>query len=1045
MASIQSGMLPCSHLHDSPTLNLSNHKLNIFAPKFRDRALTARIVRSNDTKVTNQRFRQAHLVTLPGHGNSSSGRSFHGKNETDDVFLSLLKKISINTRNDGNSSSSRSFHGNDETDDVFLSLLKKISINTRNSSHCRQIHAKFVKSGAFEASSLIRNKLVVWYSRNKDSLDFARRLFDEIPERTAPTYAALIGSYCRSERWEDLFLILGLMVRDGMLPDKYLVPTVLKACSATQVWKSGRMVHGYVTRKGLESEIYVGNALVDLYANCGDMRSSRNVFDRMPERDVVSWTALVSGYMDGGLLHDAEEIFHSMQLNRVKPDLISWNTLISGLTRNGKLDLALKSLEQMQEEGLKPMVNSWNGIISGCVQKGYFVEALEIFMRMLWFPEDPNVVTIVSILPACARLNNLNLGMAVHGCALKHDFCGNTYVEGSLIDMYSKCGRIDYAESVFAEAENKDTAMWNELIGAYVNEGKMDTALKLLKLMQNEGFKPDVITYNTVLSGYARMGKKEDAFRLLSEMVQMDLQPNFISFNTLLSGFQQSGLSYEALKLFKAMQSASFAGFTAERLNLPIQPNPVTATAALAACADLNFLLQGKEIHGHVVRNCLEPNAFVSSALVDMYAKCHYMGSAEKVFLRIEDRNTVAWNAYLSGHINNMQLEEAVKLFCEMLGEGVEPSSITFSMLLPACGDMAALRVGRKLHGYIVKCGVDEPNNSLGSHLVSMYAKCGSSVEAKLVFDSEAEKDVGLWNAMISAYASNGMAANAIALFEKMELLGIVPDHITFIVLLSACVHDGLVEEGWKYFNSMRNLYGITAGLEHYTCMVSILGGAGLLEEALEFIKQMPVVPNACTWTALLQACRVYSNPEIVKRAADALSELEPNDYSNYILLSNIHASPTMWDSTNSLDSSMMDHQLMSIKECSFINVGSKIHTFRGRESSNSELEKTLGTWDKLANKMKRAGHSPLDPLSNHEDEHNSVSCLHTEKLAICYGIISSKGYDPIRISKNMRMCLDCHTTAKLLSQTDEREIFVKDVCFCHHFKDGICGCQDRW
>ncbi|KAM7515010.1 hypothetical protein LguiA_004615 [Lonicera macranthoides] len=316
------------------------------------------------------------------------------------------------------------------------------------------------------------------------------------------------------------------------------------------------------------------------------------------------------------------------------------------------------SLEEMQEKGLKPRVTSWNGIISGCVDYGYFEDALDVFSEMLRFPHNPNVVTIVSILPVCAGLKALKLGKAIHGYAIKSDLYRNICVDGSLVDMYSKCGRNDYAEKVFIEIETKNTAVWNEMIVAYVNAGEMEAALGLLKSMQNDGLKPDNISYNTLLAWYARNGKKNEAYALLSDMTWMDMKLNIVSFNVLISGFQQSGLSRKALKLFRIMQLPSNNGFIDEKLFVSAQPNTVTTTATLAACADLNLLCQGKEIHGYVLKDDFEPDIFVSSALIDMYAKCHDIGSAIKIFWKIEDKNTVAWNSVIAGHIYNSQPEE---------------------------------------------------------------------------------------------------------------------------------------------------------------------------------------------------------------------------------------------------------------------------------------------------------------------------------------------------------------------------------------------------
>ena len=641
----------------------------------------------------------------------------------------------------------------------------------------RQIHALAVKLNAFEVDPMIGNKLALLYSKNKELLGYARDLFDEIPKRTRPGYSALMSAYCRLEQWGELFLLLRLMINEGWLPEKYLVPTVLKACSALKLSRNGKMLHGYVIRKDLDSDVFIGNSLIDLYANSWDLRSSRCVFDAMREKDVVSWTTLVSAYMDRGLLDEAAELFQSMQLNGVKPDLISWNALVSGFARNGEIDLALQHLEQMKEKGVQPRVNTWNGIISGCVQNKYFEDALDAFYSMIWFSETPNFVTVASILPACAGLENLNLGRAFHGFVLRHQLCGNVHVEGSLIDMYSKCGRNDYAAKVFDKAENKSTTMWNEMIAAFANEGNMKEALELLRLMLNDGPKPDIISFNTILAGHARNGQKDEAYELLSEMVEMGLSPNIVSYNVLISGFQQSGLSYEALKLFQTIQSPSSGSFLSDMFTQSARPNSTTTTSALAACADLNLKRQGKEIHGFMLRNGFECNTYVSGALVHLYSKCCDIVLATQVFRRIGERNTICWNVLIAGHINNTQPEVALKLFCEMLAEGVEPSSITLMLLLLACGDMAALRSGRELHGYILKSRLDRPDNNLANALIGMYAKCGSIIEAESVFNSDVQGDVALRNEMMSPHSVYGSSKNAITMYEQLELAGRLPDH----------------------------------------------------------------------------------------------------------------------------------------------------------------------------------------------------------------------------------------------------------------------------
>ncbi|KAF6155512.1 hypothetical protein GIB67_017867 [Kingdonia uniflora] len=1011
-----SSLLLCGLALSNPfSANIPPSKHNNFPPKLKFRASTAtNLAYKEITTPTTEVNQQPHLILTPITTTSCNNFIVEPPNE----ILHLLNNIT-------------------------------------HVSDVKMIHARVMKLGLVECNGFIGNKLVVLYSKDPTLLDDARCLLGEVCEKGVLTYAALIGSYRRNERWGDVISVAGLMVHQGFQPDKFLLPTVLKACAVLKVLRVGRIVHGFVVRRKLELDVFVGNALIDMYSNCGDLGSSRVVFDTIPKRDVVSWTSLISAYMNVGLLDEVRNVYELMQLSGMKLDVISWNSLVSGFARNGEIDEAVQLLEEMGEKGIKPGVSSWNGIISGCVQNGYFEDALDVYGKMLWSSVDPNAVTNVSVISACAGLLDLNLGRAIHACVIKCEIAGNIFVGGSLISLYSKCGRTDFAEKVFAEIKKKNTAVWNEMIGAYVNEEKMSKAKGFFKLMKNDGPQPDLITYNTMLGGYAREEQKEEAYLLLLEMSQIDLKPNLVSLNVLISGFQQSGLSEEALKLFRLMQSQpntifpnglkSHTNFPSKVLNAPVKPNPVTTASALAACADLHFCRQGREIHAYVVRSGFESNIYVSSALVDMYAKCHDIYSSTKIFYRIDDKNTVAWNILMAGLVKNKKAEEALKLFPKMLGDALAPSLTTLVILLSACSYISALRLGRELHGYIMKSGFNVFTITLGTSLVDMYAKCGNIIEARRVFESVVEKDIALYNAMISGYSFHGSACDAFALFEELERLSIKPDHITFTALLSACTREGLVEEGWQYFNSLENTHGIKPSLEHFTCMVGIMGRAGLLEEALDFMGRTPYVPDACMWSTLLKACRHHSNPEIGERAAKALFDLEPNNVSNYITLSNIYTVAGMWDSAKSVRSIMKDRGLMAISECSFIDVNNTLYAFKGGENSHPELEDILGTWDKFATKMEHAGFRPLNPVFDDERELDLFSCLHTEKLAVCFGIITSNAHRPIRISKNLRMCIDCHTSVKYISKIDEREVFVKDGSFYHHFKNGICSCDDRW
>ncbi|XP_020094710.1 pentatricopeptide repeat-containing protein At2g02980, chloroplastic-like [Ananas comosus] len=877
----------------------------------------------------------------------------------------------------------------------------------------------------------------------------AHHPFDESPQRRAAFYAATIGAHCRSQRWEEAVSVFASMLEDGAAPDKFLVPKILKACSELRNGGVGACVHGFLVRAPIEFDVFVGNSLIDMYAKCGDLASAQAVFGQMPERDVVSWTALVNAYSDAEYLDEASRIFNLMLASGVKPDLISWNALISGFARNGDIDTALCLLDKMCADRIKPGTNTWNGVISGCVQNGLFDNALDAFSEMCLL-EKPNGVTIASILPACSGLHSLNLGRELHGYVIRNRIKLNVFVGGSLIDMYLKCGKFSYAERVFSELESKNSTVWNEMIAAYADEDNMSEALKLFRLMQEDGSKPDVVTYNVFIAAYAKKCQKEEVFNMISEMGRAGLKPNVVSVNSIISGFHHCYLNVEVLELFRSMQfpngaNANSCSSPPDMLDYGIQLNAVTINSVLLVLTDLKLLHLGKEVHSYVLRNGFESNIFISSTLVDMYAKCGNMVYATIVFNGIKEKNSVSWNILIAGYNHNGEPGSALNLFPKMLGENIVPNSITLMILLFSCSIMMALNLGKELHGYIEKTRPNEYPVTLACSLIDMYAKCGSIKDAKLVFDTTVQKDIAVCNAMMTGYSLHKMPEDAVNLFQEIELSGLKPDHITFSAFLSALNQEGFVEEARKYFNSMVTVYAVSPTLEHFTCMIDIVGTAGLLKESLDIIASMPFEPDACVWATLLKACRLHSNHEIGAKAAEALFQLEPRNASNYIVLSNIYAMSGMWDSAARVRDLMKDRGLNMVRQCSQLYVGTTVHSFKAGDRSHCEIGRILNFWRILTDKMMKSGYVPLDAVFCNEGQVDPFTCYHTEKLAICFGLISTSPYSPIHVSKNIRMCMDCHYSAKFISRTYNREIVVSDGCSYHYLQNGVCSCRDKW
>jgi pentatricopeptide repeat protein len=329
-----------------------------------------------------------------------------------------------------------------------------------------------------------------------------------------------------------------------------------------------------------------------------------------------------------------------------------------------------------------------------------------------------------------------------------------------------------------------------------------------------------------------------------------------------------------------------------------------------------------------------------------------------------------------------------------------------------------------------------------------MYAKCGSIEIARHLFDKMVKRDVVSWNTIISGYGMHGRGEDALALFSQMQEKDMVPNSITFISVLSACSHAGLVNEGWHYFDCMNKVYCISPGMKHYACMVDLLGRAGLLDEAQNFIQKMPIQPDAGVWGALLGACRIHGNVDLGECIAKQLLELESEDAGHYVLVSNIYAAAGRWDDVSRMRTLMKKRELKKTPGYSFIEVNNRTHAFVVGDRSHPQSEQIYALLENLAGQMEVAGYVPDTKFVLHDVEEEVKEDLlysHSEKLAIAFGLINTSPGTPIRITKNLRVCGDCHNATKFICKIVGRDIIVRDAYRFHHFTNGMCSCGDYW
>ncbi|ONK65527.1 uncharacterized protein A4U43_C07F38020 [Asparagus officinalis] len=382
-----------------------------------------------------------------------------------------------------------------------------------------------------------------------------------------------------------------------------------------------------------------------------------------------------------------------------------------------------------------------------------------------------------------------------------------------------------------------------------------------------------------------------------------------------------------------------------------------------------------------------------------------------------------------------------------MLVGGVEPNESVFVNVISACAYLGALEQGRWIESYLRRKGV-RIGVRIGTALIDMYLTCGCVERAFGIFDGLKEKNVMAWSAMIAGLAVNGRGREALRLFAEMENDRVLPNEVTFIGVLNACSHCRLVDEGLKHFKSMSNVYGLKPNVRHYCCLVDLYGRSGMLDRAQEVIKEMPMKPNSAVWGALLNSCRIHGNTLLGEKIGKELLELEPNNSGRYMLLSNIYAANGKWEEVVTLRRMMKENGVDKTPGSSVIELEGSVHEFIAGDNFHPDRREVYRMVDRMMVELKSAGYKPETDqilLDMDEEEKETALCHHSEKLAIAFGLIKSDPATTIRITKNLRICNDCHAAMKLISKIYDREIVVRDRSRFHHFRGASCSCGDFW
>ncbi|OWM64474.1 pentatricopeptide repeat-containing protein At3g02330, mitochondrial [Punica granatum] len=841
---------------------------------------------------------------------------------------------------------------------------------------------------------------------------------------------------------------------------------IFQDCSIQKAISSGKEAHAQMIVSGFTPTVFVENCLMQMYVKCSNLDYARKVFDGMPQRDTVSWNALVFGYAGHGAMRAADALFRLMP----ERDIISWNCLISGFAQNedcvksigvfkemrqvgtgfdhSTLSIILKVSSLLEDLGLGVQVHvlairtgfhdnvvtasalvdmygkckqlesslrlfqempernlvSWSALIACYVQNDQLIKAIDIFKEMQRAGVGVSQSTYASVLRSSAGLTALRLGSQFHGHALKSNFGDDVIVATATLDMYGKCERLDDAQKLFKMMPRPSLQSYNAIIIGYSQSDKGSEALLLFRLLQRSGlgfdeislsgalsacgvfkglieglqvhtltikstFRSSICVKNAILDMYGKCGALREACLVFDEMERRDA----VSWNAIIAAHEQNEDGERTLELFASMVHSG------------MEPDEFTYGSVLKACGGLQALSCGVEIHNRIIKLGTGLDMFVGTALIDMYSKCGIVEEAEKIHNRLEQQTTISWNAIISGLALQNQSEEAHRYFSWMLENNAEPDSFTYATILDTCANLATISLGKQIHARILKLKLQE-DVYICSTLVDMYSKCGNLNDSHLMFEKAPNRDFVTWNAMICGYSQHGLGEQALQVFERMQHHNVKPNHATFVSVLRACAHMGLPEKGLEYFEMMLGEYKLDPQLEHYCCMVDILGRSGRVNEALKLICQMPIEADAVIWRTLLSTCTTHGSVEVAEKAASYILQLEPEDSSTYVLLSNIYANAGMWEEVSKMRKAMRSNKLRKEPGCSWIQVKDEVHMFLVGDRAHPSCEEIYEKLNLLIAETKGSGNM-IDSECPFNEETREDACEQQEDLTLSFAL----------------------------------------------------------
>lgn len=771
------------------------------------------------------------------------------------------------------------------------------------------------------------------------ALKEAMALFATLDERNVPSWNVIIQAHVRKGDNKGAVRLFENMQQEGVTPDEFTFVYILSAFGRRVGLEDGRRIHAYVEESGFEADVHVGTALVSMYGKCASPDDARKMFQRMPKRDVVTWNVMITVCIQHGLGKEALHLFNQMQQKGVKPNKVTFlgildacggettsnkgrlvhacivenkfdsevvvnNALLNMYGRSRALDDARKTFQIMASHN----VVSWTAMISGHVAHGKGKEAVQLFFQMQQAGINPDKVTFVAVLEACTSHDLPMQGMLLHSYIIDNNMEPDILIGNTVVNMYGKCGSLKDAIEVFNRMSEQDVVTWTAMITAYIQQGQGPEAIQLLKRMQQEGVKPNKVTFVCTLDACASCEALTDGMQVHTCVLELGLIEDVDVGTSLINMYGKCGSLQYSWDLFNKMPEHNVVSWTAmitvcsyhgqaeEAVKLfnhmhqkGVIPNEVTYVSVLDACSKQASFVKGKQVHSCIVNSRFELNVAVGNSLINMYGKCGSLQHAHMVFSKMGGRNVVSWTSMMAVYAHHGQGHEALVLYEFMQRETIRPDKATFLCILDACTSCGALAKGEHVLHQFLECGF-EFDSVIGTALINLYGKCGNLDDARRTFDRLPDQGVVSWTVMIAVCAQHGQCQEAIKRFYQMQHEGITAaDKLTFVSILSACSHAGLIDEGQHFFTSMVWEHGIPPSIEHYVCMVDLFGRAGRLDEAETLLNSTPLQPTGELLMAFLGACRYKEDVERGEHYAKKMFRVDPTNAAPYVMLSNIY------------------------------------------------------------------------------------------------------------------------------------------------------------